>query len=136
MNLRLERYELLPDATFGRLFVEGELFCYTLEDAVRDKKIPGKTAIPFGVYSIVLRKSPSFSDKYFNGRVMPYLEDVPNYTNVLIHQGNTVEDTLGCILVGEAIKDKFLTNSKVTVIRLLDMFDKSSSPHKIEIVRA
>jgi hypothetical protein len=67
----------------------------TLEDPVRDEKIAGITAIPAGRYEITLEDSPHFK------RELPYLHDVPEFTGILIHAGNTPEDTRGCILVGE-----------------------------------
>jgi hypothetical protein len=67
----------------------------TLEDPVRDEKIAGITAIPAGRYEITLEDSPHFK------RELPYLHDVPEFTGILIHAGNTSEDTRGCILVGE-----------------------------------
>lgn len=86
--------------TVGSLFVNGEWFCDTLEDPVRDltggeAKVPGETAIPEGRYQVIVNRSPKF------GRDLPRLLDVPMFEGVLIHRGNTAEDSAGCILVGE-----------------------------------
>ena len=99
MKLKLERLYLKPDYTIGKLYIDGKYFCDTLEDQVRDlakeRKIPGRTAIPAGVYEVIVNISPRFRRK------LPRLLDVPGFDGILIHRGNTAEDTSGCILVGE-----------------------------------
>lgn len=96
MILRLERLELHPAYTMGRLYVDGTSECWVLEDPVRPdgEKIAGSTAIPFGTYVVILDHSVRFN------RTMPHILDVPNFTGVRIHAGNTVADTHGCLLVG------------------------------------
>lgn len=97
MDLFLTRYDLTPERTIGQLAIDGAFQCYTLEDTVRSgPKIPGKTAIPYGRYRVVLTMSQRFQ------RVLPLLLDVPNFTGIRIHAGNTAADTEGCILVGAA----------------------------------
>ena len=98
MELTLTRIALRDTYTIGRLAVNGSPYCDTLEDRVRDlkreKKIPGRTAIPAGRYRIAYNYSPKFRRK------MPRLLAVPHFDGILIHAGNDPEDTAGCILVG------------------------------------
>lgn len=99
MKLNLRRIALREGYTIGRLYVDGQYWCDTLEDRVRDlskeSKIPGQTAIPPGTYDVVVNISPKFK------RLLPRLLRVPRFDGVLIHRGNTAADTAGCILVGE-----------------------------------
>lgn len=94
MKLRLVREQYRPDSTIGRMFVDDVFECFTLEDGVRTQKIRGETAIPAGAYRVTVDDSPRFKRK------LPRLHDVPNFSGVLIHPGNTAADTEGCILVG------------------------------------
>ncbi|MEZ3441532.1 DUF5675 family protein [Alistipes sp.] len=106
MQLHLKRRFLADTYTIGTLSIDGVRFCDTLEDTVRDlnkngifdgaeKKVMHETAIPYGTYDVVVNVSPRF------GRELPRLLDVPHFEGILIHRGNTPEDTAGCILVGE-----------------------------------
>lgn len=116
MKLRVERLWKKPAYTVGRLFVGGKLFCNTLEDTVRDlsneKKVYGKTAIPYGEYKVVYNWSPKF------GRNLPRLLNVPAFEGILIHPGNTADDSAGCILVGRNTEVGRLTESRYTSDKL------------------
>ena len=95
MNLVLEREVLSDESTIGQLSVDGEWLCHTLEDPVRaGVKVYGNTAIDEGRYKVVISHSNRFN------KLLPLLLDVPNFTGVRIHAGNTSADTDGCILVG------------------------------------
>lgn len=96
MELTLLRSHFLNACTIGTLRVDGkDAGVFTLEDVVREgEKIAGKTAIPAGRYRVVIDHSNRF------GRDLPRLLDVPGFTGVRIHPGNTDADTEGCILVG------------------------------------
>lgn len=135
MKLRLERAWKKPTYTIGRLFVDGELFCNTLEDTdrglhfkdslgrIQSVKIPSETAIPTGNYRITLDiLSPKYSANEWymtvcGGRV-PRLLNVPGFDGILIHTGNTALDTSGCVLVGLNTKVGQLTSSKDTFKKL------------------
>lgn len=116
MKLKVERLWKKPGYTVGRLYVDGKFFCNTLEDTARDlnreRKVPGKTAIPYGEYKVVFNWSPKF------GRNLPRLLNVPAFEGILIHPGNTADDSSGCILVGKNTKVGRLTESRYTSDRL------------------
>ena len=125
MKLKVERRFLKPEYTIGRLEVDGKYFCDTLEDRVRDlsreKKIPGETAIPAGIYDVVVNISPRFKRK------LPRLLNVPGFEGILIHRGNTPEDTAGCILVGENKAKGRVINSTPYELRLTEMIERAQS---------
>ena len=137
MELKLTRNYQKDTYTIGRLYVEGDLFSNTLEDPVRDYsdpnyKVYGKTAIPYGRYRIAMVHSPKFSKRY-GGRKVPLLNNVPDFTGILIHSGNTAEDTDGCILVGKNTQRGRVTSSLATLYSLLDILDKVPSDEQIWI---
>ena len=107
--------------THGDLYIDGVWECYTLEDPVREIpgrpvsewKIPGKTAIPYGRYRVVLSRSPRFK------KVLPELLKVPGYTGVRIHAGNTAEHTEGCVLVGQRRIKAAVLDSQDAMIELM-----------------
>lgn len=116
MRLKVERLWPKTTYTVGRLYVDGQFFCNTLEDTVRDlsreKKVPGKTAIPYGEYKVIFNWSPKF------GRNLPRLLNVPAFEGILIHPGNTADDSAGCILVGRNTAVGRLTESRYISDRL------------------
>jgi hypothetical protein len=83
-------------STIGELYMpDGSFQCFTLEDVIRTYKIPCKTAIPSGAFEVIINWSNRFN------KLMPRVLGVPFYQGVLIHTGNTIEHTEGCILVGK-----------------------------------
>lgn len=117
MEILVQRIAKRDDYTIGRLFVDGKYVCDTLEDKVREPgvKVAGKTAIPAGRYRVIVNVSPKF------GRELPRLLDVPGFEGILIHRGNTPEDTAGCILVGENRAKGKVLNSTPYELRLVQM---------------
>lgn len=116
MELKVERKWPKDTYTVGRLYVDGKLFCNTLEDRVRElnteEKIYGETAIPAGRYRVIFNWSPKF------GRNLPRLLNVPHFEGILIHPGNTAADSAGCILVGKNSAVGRLSESRDTSDRL------------------
>lgn len=109
MNLLLQRLHSDAHRTHGDLYVNGEWECFTLEDVVREEKIYGETAIPEGRYRITLEHSPRFGPGTLT------VHDVPGFTGVRIHAGNTEGDTRGCPLVGQIRAEKSILRSKAAL---------------------
>lgn len=92
-HLTLTRDRRSEWATLGRLSVDGEPVCHTLERPWLDNK-RRVSCIPVGEYTGAVQFSPRFQTW------LPELLDVPGRDQILIHAGNTADDTEGCILVG------------------------------------
>jgi hypothetical protein len=146
MILTLERISGGPTSTIGLLFVDGRFACFSCEDEHREAKVVGETRIPAGRYTIRLRNWGGFDARY--GQRFPFhkgmieLHDVPGFTDILIHIGNTEKDTAGCILVG-ATATRFETgggeigNSAVAYTTLYPVIAAAldrGEPVEIEIV--
>ena len=98
-------------AFLGKLYLNGAIVCYTLENAAK--------AIPTGVYLVQNSKSTKFK------RELPLVwnSGVPSSRGVRIHCGNTAKDSQGCILVGMGrdVKKSFITESALaeTMVTML-----------------
>lgn len=108
MNLRVERIKNNGDTTIGKLYINDEFECWTLEDEYRTKKVWGETRIPSGTYKIAFRKEGSFDERYSKRfpdmhTGMLHVLNVPNFNFILIHIGNDDDDTAGCLLVGSHV---------------------------------
>lgn len=107
MNITVKRIYFRNSCTIGALQVENrdthqmEYFCDTLEPhAINwqcEEKTAGLTAIPEGRYRVCLRYSKTFK------RNMPFLENVPYFSGIMIHTGNSPKNTRGCVLVGQSL---------------------------------
>ena len=127
MELNVKRIARKDGYTIGRLFINNEYFCDTLEDADRGlkdtmqvneilaKKVKAQTAIPTGKYDVILTFSPRFK------RVLPLLLSVKGYEGVRVHAGNTNKDTEGCLLVGENKVKGQVLNSRATLEKLMSI---------------
>ena len=123
MRLKVEREHFGEDCTLGDLYIDEVWECAICEDKVREIqgapveswKVAGETAIPAGTYNVVITYSNRFK------RDLPLVENVPGFTGIRIHPGNTSEDTAGCLLPGCGKTAKGVTNSKVA---FKDLFAK------------
>ena len=128
LELKLYRTERATTYTLGNLYIDNQFVCQILEDAVREEKVPGKTAIPAGTYVIDMNfQTAKFADRPWAtryGRIVPHLMDVPNFTGILIHPGNTAADTDGCLLPGfqDETSGVLSSDSVETYCDLMDRF--------------
>jgi hypothetical protein len=93
MKLILRRTHVTPDGVFGKLYVPGSDPLYTCEDDDCGN-LRGKCCIPAGVYTLKRTTYHKYGIPTFE------VTNVPGRSRILIHAGNSEEDTQGCILVG------------------------------------
>ena len=106
MLIKVSRITSDEDATISVITVDGEFVCFGIEDEYREEKINSETRIKAGKYNVGVRVRGGFHKKYkrkFGGfhKGMLHVKDVPNFEHILIHIGNTDEDTAGCLLLGK-----------------------------------
>ena len=127
MKIKVDRIYKGESYTIGKMYLNGEYFCDTLEDAIRPVKIPNETAIPAGIYKVEVIYSPRFK------RNLPLLVDVPNYTGIRIHNGSNKDHTSGCILVGFNTSKGILSDSRKISDKLTNLLESLSESIEIEI---
>jgi hypothetical protein len=111
IKLELERFSHSTNATVGGLYdvSNGRKFlCFVLEDGPRATKVPGETRIPAGEYEITLMSEGGHHSRYAQKfadfhKGMLWIRNVPDFKNILIHIGNTHNDTQGSLLVGSQL---------------------------------
>lgn len=125
MELKLNRIFLGSSATIGELLINDKHLCDTLEDRVRPEgeKVYGKTAIPEGTYEVKLTHSPRFK------KILPEILNVPNFSGIRIHTGNSSKDTEGCILVGtwDGEKEDWVGSSKIAFDELMTLLEEATN---------
>jgi hypothetical protein len=139
MRLFLKREIFSDTSTIGRLFVNGNFFCYTLEDkdrglndsmsllTIKAKKIFGVTAIPKGTYTIKVSMSNRFK------RLLPEILNVKGYEGIRMHRGNYAGDSLGCVILGAKKGNDAVFESTSTEIALVRLLESKKEIHTIEI---
>ena len=141
MKLKVIRELKTEVSTIGKLYINEKFFCYTLEDNdrglkqtdsllfINTKKIFGVTAIPSGNYELIVNLSPKFK------RMLPRILNIKGFDGVLMHRGNTANDSLGCIILGyqkgeNAIFDSTKAENDLVNLLLLHKDEK----HTLEIL--
>jgi len=104
------------NSTISVLTIDDSNSCFVLEDGYNKVKVKGQTRIPAGRYRLKFRTEGGHHNKYKRmypewHRGMIELQDVPNYKYILIHIGNYVKDTDGCLLVGKSYQLNLKTGS-------------------------
>lgn len=128
MKMEIVRCKFTDRLTLGCLIVDGRFACHTLEPHSIDwsvqPKTLGTTAIRKGTYPVRMLASRKF------GRKMPFLTDVPDFEGIMLHAGNTVNDTRGCILCGYKVYRRvnciYHSHDTVEVLRRLLLAEEAS----------
>lgn len=105
MLVTVERISSDKDTTISTVLIDGKFQCFGLEDEFREQKVAAETRIPAGLYDVGVRTVGGFHGRYkrkFSGmhKGMLHILNVPGFEYILIHVGNTDEDTAGCLLLG------------------------------------
>ena len=123
MKIEVNRIFKASNYTIGELSVNNNYVCDTLEDKVRvdGKKVYAETAIPAGTYTLVLSYSNRFK------KVMPEILNVPNFSGIRIHCGNSSKDTEGCLLVGkwDGKTENWISDSKNSYNKLYPLLEEA-----------
>lgn len=140
MEAVLERAWKRDTYTIGRFYINGQRFCESIEDRdrgltqdmdikeIKRIKVFGQTAIPAGTYTVKMTHSPKYK------RQMPEVLDVPGYSGIRIHSGNTADDTEGCIVLGRNTKVGMVTESRKTCKEFERMLEAAGGECKLTII--
>lgn len=141
MRLTLIRRWNKKDYCIGDLYIDGKWFSNVLEDTdrglddsmpledIKKMKVKGETAIPTGIYQVLLTYSPKYK------KIMPLVNNVKGYSGIRIHSGNTAKDTEGCLLVGKNKEVGKVLDSRNTFNALFKRLNQTKGKIIIDIQR-
>jgi hypothetical protein len=141
MRLTLVRIANRPTYCIGKLYIDGKWFCDTIEDTDRGlcdemsekeilkRKVKGETAIPTGIYQVLITYSPKYKKQ------MPLINNVKCYSGIRIHSGNTSKDTEGCLIVGKNKEVGKVLESRITFNALFKRLQQAKDKIIIDIQR-
>jgi len=140
MEIILTPFIKTNKSTTSELTITGNPFkCFVLEDvdrglkqsetveSIKLRKIFAETAIPAGRYEVVINFSNRFQ------KFLPQLLNVPGFEGIRIHPGNKAEDTEGCLLVGLAQSDNWVSQSVLAFKKLMAIIEPAAKKEKIFI---
>lgn len=139
MEIKLKRIARRNTYTIGKLYINGQYECDTIEDKdrglskemplneIKNIKVYAKTAIPTGRYQVVWTYSAKFN------KSLPLLLNVPGFEGIRIHSGNTEEDSAGCIILGQNKVVGKVINSTITCNKVFPKIKEASTKEKIYI---
>jgi hypothetical protein len=131
INLLIIRDEMTQDSTLGKLYVDGEYECETLELPWLDNK-QSVSCIPNGSYNVRIRSADESRSYKYNHLIV---QEVPNRSYILFHIGNTTKDSRGCILSGQTRKKNFVGLSKKAHNSLMDnLINKGERAGNINLI--
>lgn len=143
MKITVNRIKSNEDETLSLVYVDNKFICFGLEDEYRSVKVSSETRIPEGIYDITVRSWGGFDSRYSKRfgkwhKGMLWIRNVPGFEYILIHIGNTDQDTAGCLLVGDGVSGSVtgeirLTNSTAAYQKLYDLVIDNASLRNLSI---
>ena len=130
INILILREKFTDKSIIGRLFLNGESFCDTLELPYIDNQ-KSISSIPIGVYKARLRLPRESATRNY---LHILIKDVPNRKYILIHRGNKPEDSRGCILVGMKNEQDFVSNSRLAMDLLIKEIINLGDGYNINLI--
>ncbi len=137
MEIILLRKTFSDNSTIGELILDDTVLCFTLEDTDRglscdmppseiaEKKVYGKTCIPYGRYEVAI----TFSNRF--QKYLPLVMGVPGFDGIRFHSGNTPAHTLGCVLLGDVVGVDYIGKSRIAFSRVFSILKAGSKKEKI-----
>ena len=115
INLLLIRDTFTDQSTLGKLYLNGEYMCDTLENPWLNNQ-RNISCIPDGQYDVRIRLARESATRDY---IHLLVQEVPERSYILFHIGNTAKDTQGCILVGIKRQQDFVSNSRLAMDLLM-----------------
>lgn len=125
------RYKQTPESTTSVLTIDGSNF----KGFILEPKGPSTAQaeqnrrIPTGVYKL----STHNGEKYKNVFLLSNSQ-VSAARAILIHQGNSPRDTRGCLLIGLAASNNWVSNSNLALNELRKIIADGGGPEAFELV--
>lgn len=130
MKITIVRDVVSNQCVQGSVYVDGILKGYSLERPYDLKAgISQKmSCIPVGLYDIALQYSKSFKKQKI------HVLRIQNRAGILIHEGNTVNESKGCILAGRYRKHGWVLESKHLITELeAAVYNAEKRGEKVEL---
>ena len=106
MQIKIERFLKGNNCLIGKVYINDEFFCYSLEREWLDNR-KYISCIPQGKYQC----KPYSSDKYPD---VVEIINIKNRSKILIHKGNYYWEIAGCILFGDSYAEEIEAYNKHT----------------------
>jgi len=113
MKVDIYRKVETSESITGEFWLDGVQQCFYLEPSRTAPFHPGHPCIDAGIYKVELTMSPHLQ------YICPEVLDVPGRTAIRWHIGNFPKDVLGCCVVGTAVGENLVSNSKVAFAALM-----------------
>lgn len=108
--LSLNRICSTYQSTRGVLVYDRQVLCHTFELPWLGN-VQNKSCVPVGEYDVIKAASPKYGEVF-------YLKNVPGREGILIHPGNSLKDTRGCVLPGLDVSEQGVQHSRLAMARL------------------